>query len=524
MRFFKLIVLLSFLILSCRNQNSKETTSSQDDSAKTSESSYTEKFRPQFHFSPPSKWMNDPNGLVYNDGIYHLFYQYYPEDIVWGPMHWGHATSEDLIRWENKPIALYPDEYGYIFSGSAVVDKTNSSGFGTKDNPPLVAMFTYHSDELVKKGNSDHQTQGIAYSLDNGDTWKKYEGNPVIGNDGMMDFRDPKVFWHDELNKWILILVAGDHAKFYHSDNLKDWELKSEFGENIGAHGGVWECPDLFRLPVENGEEEKWALLISINPGGTHGGSATQYFVGEFDGETFTTNQKDIKWLDLGADNYAGITYNNVPNNERIFIGWMSNWLYAQKVPTEVWRSAMTLPRTIKLFSDENGYYLKNYPIENFSTLYSSKNDYPNEIDLKEDVTLDSSNFNAADISFQMNLSKELQLEFYNAKDEKLVFQMDSKTSELKIDRKTSGLTDFEEHFATNIKPMPYNPEDSIVEVRLIVDEASMEIFVDKGKYALTNIMFPTENYSKLKLTSEDDTVLTNFKVNNVKSIWNNEK
>ena len=202
----------------------------------------------------------------------------------------------------------------------------------------------------------------------------------------------------------------------------------------------------------------------------------------------------------------------------------MSNWLYAQKVPTEVWRSAMTLPRTIKLFSDENGYYLKNYPIENFSTLYSSKNDYPNEIDLKEDITLDSSNFSAVDISFQMNLSKDLQLEFYNAKDEKLVFEMDSKTSELKIDRKTSGLTDFEEHFATNIKPMPYNPEDRIVEVRLIVDEASMEIFVDKGKYALTNIMFPTENYSKLKLTSEDDTVLTNFKVNNVKSIWNNEK
>ncbi|WP_455169455.1 glycoside hydrolase family 32 protein, partial [Aegicerativicinus sediminis] len=200
---------------------------------------YNEKFRPQFHFSPPRHWMNDPNGLVYNNGYYHLFYQYYPEDIVWGPMHWGHARSKDLLHWENRAIALYPDILGYIFSGSAVVDKTNSTGFGTNENPPLVAMYTYHLDEGAKAGRHDFQTQGIAYSLDNGETWTKFEGNPVVPNSGIHDFRDPKVFWHEEMQKWVLILVAGDHAIFYQSDNLKNWQETGRFGKNAGAHGGV---------------------------------------------------------------------------------------------------------------------------------------------------------------------------------------------------------------------------------------------------------------------------------------------
>ena len=224
---------------------------------------YQEQFRPQFHFSPPKKWMNDPNGLVYHKGVYHLFYQYYPEDIVWGPMHWGHAVSKDLISWEHKPIALFPDEHGYIFSGSAVVDTSNSSG------PPLVAMFTYHLMEGEKAGRTDYQTQGIAYSLDNGDTWTKYDGNPVIGNKDIKDFRDPKVFWDKNAKHWVLILVAGDHAKFYRSVDLKNWTFMSDFGKDLGAHGGVWECPDLFKLKVEGTDEEKsrctqWRFWDSI--------------------------------------------------------------------------------------------------------------------------------------------------------------------------------------------------------------------------------------------------------------------
>ncbi|NND62558.1 MAG: glycoside hydrolase family 32 protein, partial [Flavobacteriaceae bacterium] len=342
---FKFVILfLCIALYSCKEV--KETKTSEIPIENEETSLYAEKFRPQFHFSPPEKWMNDPNGLVYHNGIYHLFYQFYPEDVVWGPMHWGHAVSEDLIHWEHKPIALYPDELGYIFSGSAVVDIENTSEFGTAENPPLVAIYTYHLMEGEKAGRNDFQTQGIAFSLDNGETWTKYEGNPVIGNTDIRDFRDPKVFWDEERSKWVMALVAGDHVKLYDSSNLKDWRLLSEFGKEVGAHGGVWECPDLFKLKVEESEEEKWVLLVSINPGAPNGGSGTQYFVGDWDGTTFSSNQSH-EWIDLGRDNYAGVTFNNVPDDTRKFIGWMSNWDYAQSTPTKGWRSAMTLPRDV---------------------------------------------------------------------------------------------------------------------------------------------------------------------------------
>jgi len=330
---------------------------------------YLEEYRPQFHFSPPEKWMNDPNGLVYNKGIYHLFYQYYPEDIVWGPMHWGHATSKDMVHWKNKPIALFPDEQGYIFSGSAVIDTDNSSGLGSVDNPPLVAIFTYHKAEWAEEGRIDFQTQGIAYSLDNGDTWVKYEGNPVIKNESIKDFRDPKVFWNGKTNNWTMLLVAGDHLQIWQSPDLKDWAKVSEFGKDQGAHGGVWECPDMFPLKVEGTDLEKWVLLISINPGAPNGGSGTQYFIGDFDGKTFTSDQKEHKWIDWGTDNYAGVTYNHTPNNDRIFIGWMSNWDYAQETPTEKWRSAMTLPRKLKLQAVNGTVELFNYPLKSVEKL-----------------------------------------------------------------------------------------------------------------------------------------------------------
>ncbi|MGB5647909.1 MAG: glycoside hydrolase family 32 protein, partial [Muriicola sp.] len=263
---------------------------------------YQEPFRPQYHFSPPEKWMNDPNGLLYNQGIYHLFYQYYPDDIVWGPMHWGHATSTDMLHWENKPIALYPDENGLIFSGSAVLDVDNTSGLGTSENPPIVAIFTYHDMEKEKAGRIDFQTQGVAYSLDNGESFSMYEGNPVLLNTEFRDFRDPKVFWDEKTEQWIMTLVAGDHLRLYRSDNLLEWAYMSRFGEKQGAHGGVWECPDLFELQVEGTEERKWVLLISINPGAPNGGSGTQYFIGDFDGISFSSDQKEEKWLDWGTD------------------------------------------------------------------------------------------------------------------------------------------------------------------------------------------------------------------------------
>jgi sucrose-6-phosphate hydrolase SacC (GH32 family) len=249
--------------------------------------------------------MNDPNGMVFHNGEYHLFYQHNPDSTVWGPMHWGHAVSKDMIYWEHLPIALYPDSLGTIFSGSAVVDNNNTSGFGTAVNPALVAIYTYHDAEGEKAGRKDYQNQGIAYSLDNGREWITYDQNPVLRSPGIPDFRDPKVMWHEKSQQWIMALAVVDRISFYSSPNLKDWTKESEFGANIGAHGGVWECPDLFELQVEGTQDKKWVLLVSINPGAPNGGSGTQYFIGDFDGKNFTLDEqfsalvgKEGVWLD----------------------------------------------------------------------------------------------------------------------------------------------------------------------------------------------------------------------------------
>ena len=276
--------------------------------------SYTEEdlYRPNYHFTPKTNWMNDPNGMFYYNGYYHLYFQYHPESNVWGPMHWGHAISTDMITWTEQPIAIYPDELGTIFSGSAVVDISNSSGFGEVSNAiPIVAMYT--SSKQLEGTDNWKQTQSIAYSNDEGKTFTKYENNPVIDNDKFKDFRDPKVTWDEERNKWVMVLAAGDRIMFYESKDLKKWNLLSDFGQGIGGHGGVWECPDLFQLPVIGTDESKWVLFVSINPGGPNGGSATQYFIGDFDGTIFTMdedfenalNEEHNYWIDFGREKYS---------------------------------------------------------------------------------------------------------------------------------------------------------------------------------------------------------------------------
>ncbi|WP_242015603.1 glycoside hydrolase family 32 protein [Robertkochia marina] len=505
-----LLPALLLVSYSCKQEN--KTKEPEQDTTNMETAMYTEKFRPQFHFSPAEKWMNDPNGLVFHQGLYHLFYQYYPDDIVWGPMHWGHAVSKDLLHWEHKPIALYPDELGYIFSGSAVVDTNNSSGLGSIENPPLVAIYTYHDPEKENSGNNDHQTQGIAYSLDNGDTWTKYEGNPVIDNNEFLDFRDPKVFWDDDGNRWLMLLVAGDHLQIYSSENLIDWTYLSDFGKEQGAHGGVWECPDMFPLQVEGSDEVKWVLLISINPGGPNGGSATQYFVGEFDGTTFTSDQQEEKWVDWGADNYAGVTYNNVPDGERVFIGWMSNWNYARNTPTEVWRSAMTLPRELSLHKINGEYELKNYPIEAFDTLAESMEVEAGKAEYKTE------NFNAADIKFTTGFSTS-EWRFYNEEGEELLIILDADKKLLSIDRSRSGQTEFHESFADQVHTTPIgNLPGSEFEVRIILDESSVEIFLNKGQYVMTEQLFPDNPYTRfsMKGTSVPGDVI----INKVERVW----
>ena len=482
---------------------------------------YKEPFRPQFHFSPEKKWMNDPNGLVFYKGIYHLFYQYYPEDIVWGPMHWGHSTSTDLIHWKNKKIALYPDKLGYIFSGSAVMDVNNTSGLGTLKNPAMVAIFTYHNMDIEKAGGINAQSQGLAYSLDEGETWSKYQGNPIIANPNLKDFRDPNVFWNKDINTWNLILVAGDHAQFYTSENLINWKMEREFGKGIGAHGGVWECPNLFKIKVENSNEEKWVLLISVNPGAPNGGSGTQYFVGDFDGKNFKTDQKDIKWLDNGADNYAGVTYYDAPENKRIFIGWMSNWLYARNTPTKNWRSAMTLPREISLSKINNNYVLKNSPVAQLKS--QLKQEFSKDlIVLKpmEKTTLVYDNLNQSQIQFKAN-SKNLKLVFSNDVKDSLVLNYDGKQKTFSIDRRHSGIVNFEPNFGKSIHTTATpNIISETVDYKIILDWSSIEIFLNGGAYSFTEQIFPKKPYTKLTIQSDENQEIKNILIYKINRIW----
>jgi fructan beta-fructosidase len=514
-----LVLILPLVIFSCKDNTDKPL----KNEVSKKETYYTEAYRPQYHFTPEEKWMNDPNGLVYQDGTYHLFYQHYPDSTVWGPMHWGHAVSKDMMHWKHKPIALYPDDNGLIFSGSAVVDVNNTSGFGTADNPPLVAIFTYHLMAGEKAGRKDFQTQGIAYSLDNGDSWTKYAGNPVIGNDGIKDFRDPKVFWNEQLQLWTMLLVAGDHMQVWNSPDLKKWKQVSEFGKDKGAHGGVWECPDMFPLKVEGSEEEKWVLLISINPGAPNGGSGTQYFVGDFDGETFTTDQVASKWVDLGRDNYAGVTYNNTPNNERIFIGWMSNWDYARDTPTEKWRSAMTVPRKLSLQKNNDVYELINYPLAALDAIVkkgSKEEDFTVGPSQTETMELQQNNqseirFNTSARAFQMRLKNKLG--------DSVVITLNGADGKITFDRTASGVTDFAANFALGPQTMfvPNLPEDE-VEFRILLDKSSIELFVNKGQYVMTNQIFPRDSFTilEVKNLSTDSLRLNSLSENKVKRIW----
>lgn len=468
---------------------------------------YNETHRPQFHFTPESKWMNDPNGLVYYNGKYHLFYQYYPEDIVWGPMHWGHASSEDLYHWEHHPIALYPDKLGNIFSGCAVIDENNTAGFGKN---AMIAIFTYHNDELWTKGYRNTESQAIAYSLDEGITWTKYSGNPVIKNSSEKDFRDPNVFWNSEINAWNMVLASGDRVKIFTSENLKDWKYKSDFKPQPDiAKTGTWECVDLFKMTHK--DTEKWVMIVNHDRLTPNGGSGTRYFVGDFDGEVFTNTQPS-KWLDYGTDYYAGVTFYNVPNNKRILISWMSNWLYAQKTPTKVWRSAMTLARELTLDKDENGYFLRQNIAEKLDEIL-------NNVFSKKEVVMpfkkNDLKLSQAEITFNFK-GEQLLVTLSNTKGEYLKIELNDKT--FSIDRSKSGITDFSKEFAENIQTMPLDEE--VTDFQIILDRASVEILLNNGKYSMTNIFFPNEEFSNLKLESNSDSKITNLMINHVKKTW----
>jgi fructan beta-fructosidase len=498
-------ILIIFLLASCSTTK------------KINAQTYNEPHRPQIHFSPKAHWMNDPNGMVYYKGTYHLFFQYYPDSTVWGPMHWGHATSKDLVHWQQQAIALYPDSLGYIFSGSAVVDKNNSSGFGKNGKVPMVAIFTQHDPKGEKAGRNNFQNQSIAYSLDDGKTWTKYAGNPVLKNPGIKDFRDPKVNWYEAGKKWIMTLATLDRVTFFSSKDLKNWVKESEFGKEAGSHGGVWECPDLF--PLDYNGQTIWVLLVSVNPGGPNGGSATQYFTGQFDGKTFIPYETDTRWIDYGPDDYAGVTWSNT-GSRKIFLGWMSNWQYANVVPTQVWRSANTVPRDLGIEKVEDKYMVTSLPIKELNILDEGSVVLKNIEVNNYDLTAKTGKLNGpAQLKLSTDKAESFSITLSNAAGEKLIAGYDKVANNYFIDRTRSGKIDFEKGFAVRHTAPRLSKKENLNLV-LIIDNASIELFADDGLSVMTEIFFPTQLYSDIKIHSSANFKIQSLYFNKKKSIW----
>ena len=426
-----------------------------------------EKYRPAYHHTPVYGWMNDPNGMFYKDGVWHLCFQYNPYGSQWENMTWGYSTSTDLVNWTAQPAVLEGDALGTVFSGSSVVDKNNTAGFG-KD--AIVAFYT-------SAGHS--QTQSMAYSTDGGKTFTKYEHNPIIVSTAR-DFRDPHVFWNAEAGFWNMVLAAGQEMQIYSSANLKDWKYESSFGHEYGNHGGVWECPDLMKMKVKGTDKEKWMLICNINPGGPFGGSATQYFIGQFDGHKFTCEDEpsETKWMDYGKDHYATVTFDNAPDGRRCAIAWMSNWQYANQVPTKQFRSANSIVRDLGLFEYKGETYCSVLPAKEMDAVRGAKIKAPTE---------------ACEIV--VDLKGDAQITLRNAKGERVVMTYDDAEETFDMDRRRSGNVSFSDAFPVATSSPTYG---KIRQMRIFVDRCSIEAFDSEGKMVMTNLVFPTEPYDKI--------------------------
>lgn len=479
-----------------------------------------EKFRPIYHHTPAYGWMNDANGLVYKDGEYHLYFQYNPYGSKWGNMHWGHSVSKDLVHWTHEQPAIARDTMGHIFSGSCVVDHNNTAGFG-KD--AIIAFYTSHKN---LPGNHQRQQQCIAYSLDNGRTYTKYEGNPVLTPfDGLENFRDPKVFWYAPQNKWVMIVSADKNMRFYESKDLKKWSYMSEWGAGYGPQPNQFECPDFFEMAVDgNAQHKKWVMIVNINPGFAYGGSGTMYFVGQFDGHKFTcdTAPNDVKWLDWGKDHYATVTYSNTPGRV-IAMPWMSNWQYANLTPTQQFRSQNALPRELKLYTADNGEQLVSAaPVKETEALRNKATDL-GSFEGEKQAKIDNEGAFELDFDLQAGTADKCGVEIANAKGEKVSIYYDAKAQRFVMDRAESGITEFgnkvEPHQLDNAQslkrykevtvnyhnafalgtwaPVPVKADTH--HVQIFVDKSSVELFVDGGRIAMTNLVFPNEPYNQLR-------------------------
>jgi fructan beta-fructosidase len=517
-----LIIVLSLCLalagVSCQDANKQ-----QESTVGVESASYDEQYRPQFHFTPAENWINDPNGLVYHEGEYHLFYQHNPFGDQWGHMSWGHAVSTDLMHWKELDVALHEEDDIMIFSGSAVVDKQNTSGLGSEENPPMVAIYTGHHDSE----ENPKQDQRIAYSTDNGRSWTKYEGNPVIDEE-MENFRDPKVIWHDETEKWIMVVALPTQYKvrFYSSDNLIDWELESEFGP-AGGTGGIWECPDLFKLPVDGSDGgSRWVLQVDMNPGAVAGGSGGQYFVGDFDGSEFTQNKEtkgETLWVDYGKDFYAVQSYSNSPDGRRLWLAWMNNWNYAGEIPTNPWRGAMTIPRKVGLTATQAGPRLTQKPVDELSTIAENGQRFEN-ITISDGVFTDENLEGTTykiNVEIQLNSADHVGFNLRKGDEEQTVVGYDVTDEELFVDRRNSGNVSFHEDFAADVQTAPLKLSNNILTLEILVDRSSVEVFSGNGERSITNRIFPDKSSMGIEIFSEGGAAeVVNLDFRELQSTW----
>ena len=435
----------------------------------TFDSRNVEKFRPAYHHSPVYGWMNDPNGLFYKDGVWHLYYQWNPYGSQWENMTWGHSTSTDGLHWTPQPTAIEADALGAIFSGCCVVDKNNTAGFG---NGAIVAYYT---------SAGARQTQSMAYSLDGGQTFTKYAGNPVIVSD-VPDFRDPHIFWNEEAGFWNMVLASGQEMSIYSSKDLKQWKHESNFGLTYGNHGGVWECPDLMKLPVDGTGEQKWMLICNINPGGPFGGSATQYFIGQFDGHQFVCEDQpeETKWMDYGKDHYATVTFDNAPDGRRVAIAWMSNWQYANQVPTMQFRSTNSILRDLSLYQYEGETYCAVRPAKEMDAARGKKIARPTDR-----------------CEIVVTLKGDARITLSNGSKERVVLDYDADMASLDLDRRHSGQCSFSDAFPTVVTAPVHG---SLRTLRIFIDKSSIEVFDADGRLSMTNLVFPSSPYNRISV------------------------
>jgi len=480
---------------------------------------YNEQLRSQIHFSPKKNWMNDPNGCVYYKGIFHLFFQYHPFGTEWGPMHWGHAESRDLIHWKEKDIALYPNKkLGMAFSGSAVIDSENLTGF-FPDGEGLLAYYTNHL--VMQNGNPDLQQQSLAWSTDDGKTWNEYKNNPIIKNPGFKDFRDPKVFYHKLSEKWVMVLSGGSEVLIYVSINLINWveSEKIEFAEDFGTV----ECPDLFSFKTNTGNH-LWLLVVSFLQTDSFDKPTVRYFMGDFDGTSFSflSGMSNGFVADYGRDFYAPQSWSGIlkEDGRKIWIGWCNHWAYSNQVPSESWRGVMSLPRKIFLDDSEGVPILKQEPVDEFKKL---RKETEILIDIGKNgktVFLDSEYSheflmyieNPSECSFEFSFNYEGG-EFWK-------LNWESITSSLILDRSNLKSSAFSDFFC---KPSLVEIDESEkLELRIILDRSIVEIYVMEGKYVMTNQIFPSNPLTSLKINTLYGDRIKDFTHHTLGSIWNN--